>query len=246
MIDTKIFDMVQKNIDALAANNVSWSVPVTHEQITQFKTGNWDSLTMFLPRKDWFFDEIEGKQILCLAGAGGQQAPLFAACGANVTVFDLSENMLEKDRMVAEREHLSLQTEQGNMCDLSRFADNSFDIIINPPSLMYVPDVLPVLKECFRVLKKGGILIVSAPNPINFICEYQEETNQYIACNKLPYKSSEHDNQGNWIEYGHTLESYLGGLIDAGFMFMITGFYENSHEDSVESDFTVKAIKSSI
>lgn len=42
--------------------------------------------------------------MLCLAGAGGLQAPLLACAGAEVTVLDLSERMLDKDRAVAARE----------------------------------------------------------------------------------------------------------------------------------------------
>lgn len=57
-----------------------------------------------------------GFQVLCLAGAGGQQAPYLAAAGADVTVFDLSENMLKKDEFVAKRDGLKLTIIQGNMC----------------------------------------------------------------------------------------------------------------------------------
>lgn len=241
MNTSDIFDQVQKNIDGLASSNVSWSVPVTHEQINQFIDGDWSSLQCFLPPKDWVFNDLEKRKVLCLAGAGGQQAPLFAAAGAEVTVFDLSENMLQKDRLVAERENLSLQIEQGTMCDLSRFSDDSFDIIINPPSLMYVPDVFPVFRECHRILKPDGVFIMCAPNPINYICEYEALTNRYIACNQLPYQSFEHDDQGDWIEYGHTLESYIGGQIKAGFC--ITGFYENRQNNSIETDFVTRAVK---
>ena len=143
-----IFEKVQRNIDKLAAANVSWSSPVTHAQITSFSKGNREGINMFLPPAEWL-SCIKGKKILCLAGAGGQQGPLFAAVGADVVVFDLSENMLEKDRQVAQREGLTLRIVQGNMCDLSVFDDEAFDIIVNPPSLMYVPDVLPAFGKLY-------------------------------------------------------------------------------------------------
>ena len=133
----------------------------------------------------------------------GQQAPLFAALGAKVTVFDLSSNMLEKDKTVAYRENMTIQIEQGK-------------------------------------LKSYGILIMCAPNPINFLCDFDEETQKYIACNTLPYKSYEHDDQGDWVEYGHTLEDYIGGQLAAGFL--LTGFYEDKNGE-IESDFTTRAIK---
>ena len=51
----------------------------------------------------WLGD-LRGKRVLCLAGVGGLQAPLLACAGAEVTVLDLSERMLDKDRAVAARE----------------------------------------------------------------------------------------------------------------------------------------------
>ena len=42
--------------------------------------------------------EITGKDVLCLAGGGGQQSAAFALLGANVTVVDLSEEQLHRDR----------------------------------------------------------------------------------------------------------------------------------------------------
>jgi len=238
-----VFAKVQKNIDDLANQNVGWAKPVTHEQIQAYIAQGKPPETVFMPPREWLFEEMKGKEVLCLAGAGGQQAPLLAALGANVTVFDLSANMLAKDKLAAQRERLAIQIVQGNMCDLSRFSDEAFDMIVNPPSLMYVPDVLPVFRECYRVLKKQGVLIVCAPNPINFICEFDEKTQNYIACNTLPYKSYEHDDQGAWIEYGHTLESYIGGQISAGFS--LTGFYERKNGE-VEADFVTRTVKTAV
>lgn len=50
--------------------------------------------------------------MLCLAGAGGLQAPLFACAGAEVTVLDISEKMLAKDRKIAKEEQLNITIEK--------------------------------------------------------------------------------------------------------------------------------------
>ena len=106
-----------------------------------------------------WLDQVAGWRILCLASGGGQQGPLLAAAGAEVTVFDASEQQLERDRLVARREGLSLATELGDMRDLSHFADGCFDCVFHPISNLYVPDVRPVWRECFRVLRPGGRLL---------------------------------------------------------------------------------------
>ena len=70
--------------------------------------------------RPWFSD-LEGIDVLCLASGGGQQAPIFAAAGANVTVLDNSPRQLAQDRFVAERDSLDLKTVEGDMADLSMF-----------------------------------------------------------------------------------------------------------------------------
>ena len=240
---TNVYEQVEKNMNELVNNNVYWSASATAEEMQNAREGKL-SIRFFdkeVPA-EWLKD-IKGKKVLCLAGAGGLQAPLFACAGAEVTVLDISEKMLDKDRKIAEAEHLNIRIEKGNMCDLSRFPDGSFDYILNPTSLMYVPDVKPVFKECYRVLKNGGIFIMMAPSPINYLCDYIEDENggYYKAVNRIPYCSADFDNTGDWVEYGHTMEDYIGGQIESGFV--IEGYCECQLEDITELHFVTKAVK---
>jgi 2-polyprenyl-3-methyl-5-hydroxy-6-metoxy-1,4-benzoquinol methylase len=71
--------------------------------------------------REWF-PPLSGLDTLCLACGGGQQGPVLAAAGANVTVFDNAPRQLDQDRFVAEREGLAnLKTVEGDMRDLSYF-----------------------------------------------------------------------------------------------------------------------------
>lgn len=237
-----IFAQVQRNIDALVEGDVNWSVCAAPEQLQSAREGQL-TLTFGIDGvipAEWL-GCLEGKRVLCLAGAGGLQGPLLACAGAEVTVLDLSERMLDKDREVAAREGLHMRIEQGNMCDLSRFADASFDLVFNPPSIFYVPDVNPVFREVHRVLKPGGTFIMVSSNPIAYVCDWDEKAQCYKAVNRMPYSSQEHDGQGDWVEYGHTMESYLGGQIAAGFV--ITGYLENQAEDITELYFVTRSEK---
>jgi 2-polyprenyl-3-methyl-5-hydroxy-6-metoxy-1,4-benzoquinol methylase len=243
---TNIYEQVEKNVDALVENNVSWSACATSEEMENAKAGNLK--IKFFDKEiptDWLKD-IKGKKVLCLAGAGGLQAPLLACAGAEVTVLDLSDKMLDKDRKIAETELLNIKIEKGNMCDLSRFSDNSFDYILNPTSLMYVPNVKTVFKECYRVLKDGGVFIMMAPSPINYLCDFISDENggYYKAVNRMPYCSTDFDSNGDWVEYGHTMEDYIGGQIECGFA--ITGYVECQLEDITELHFLTRAIKNSM
>ncbi len=236
-----IFRQVERNIDRLAAANVNWSACASAEQLQMAREG-----MVALPfagdrtvPAGWLGD-LRGKKVLCLAGAGGLQAPLFACAGAEVTVLDLSERMLDKDREVAAREGLEIRI-HGNMCDLSCFPDEAFDLVFNPPSLFYVPDVTPVFREVHRVLKPGGCFIMISTNPIAYVCDYDSEAGCYKAVNRMPYCSTDHADQGDWVEYGHTMDSYIGGQLRCGFV--LTGYEEHQMEDITELYFITKAEK---
>ena len=237
-----IFDRVERNIDRLAANDVNWSHPATAEQLQRAREGTPGlpfGVNDSIPAA--WLGNLRGRKVLCLAGAGGLQAPLLACAGAEVTVLDLSEKMLDKDREIAAREGLSIRIEHGNMCDLGRFEDGSFDLVLNPPSLFYVPDVMPVFREVYRVLKSGGSFIMISMAPIAYVCDYDEALGCYKAVNRMPYRSTDHADQGDWVEYGHTMESYIGGQLQCGFV--LTGYKESQQEDITELYFATKGEK---
>jgi 2-polyprenyl-3-methyl-5-hydroxy-6-metoxy-1,4-benzoquinol methylase len=95
---------------------------------------------------DWL-GELSGKRVLCLASGGGQQGPILAAAGARVTVFDNSPAQLARDRLVAERESLTIRTVEGDMRDLSALADGTFDLIVHPGFFLLPKSHVPMYKE---------------------------------------------------------------------------------------------------
>ena len=237
-----IFKQVEQNINRLAEGRVAWSEPASQEQLSRARMGR---LVLFFGDEEavpseWLGD-LHGKRVLCLAGAGGMQAPILACAGAEVTVLDLSERMLDRDRAVSAREGLNIRIEHGNMCDLSRFPDGSFDLVVNPPSLFYVPDVTPVFREVYRVLRRGGVFIMASSNPIAYVCDWDEEMQCYKAINRMPYCSADHADQGEWVEFGHTMESYIGGQLRCGFA--LTGYIERQMDDITELYFITRGEK---
>lgn len=130
-----IFEQVEKNIDKLVLNNADWTASASKDALKAAKKGN--PVLPFYDKEvpgEWLAN-IKGKRVLCLAGAGGLQAPILACAGAEVTVLDISDKMLDKDRELAKTEKLSMDIRKGNMCDLSEFPADTFDLVVNPPSL---------------------------------------------------------------------------------------------------------------
>ena len=199
--------------------------------------GNWSVVLIgYSPvQRDWFPDSLAGKDVLCLASGGGQQGPVLAAAGATVTVLDNSARQLAQDRMVADRDGLVLTTVLGDMRDLSAFADASFDLVFNPVSNVFSPDLAPVWSECYRVLRQGGLLLAGFMNPDIFIfdADAAENRDELIVRHALPYSDLTHLTPAERarlfgadapVEYSHTLGEQIGGQLDAGFV--ITGFAE--------------------
>ncbi|MYM26853.1 methyltransferase domain-containing protein [Duganella sp. CY15W] len=223
--------------DRQAAQNCEWSQPVTAEEIAAARNGSWQvRLTPGALPAGWL-DNVRGLRILCLASGGGQQAPVLAAAGADVTVFDASDLQLQQDRMVAQRDGLALKVVQGDMRDLSAFADDAFDVVFHPISNLYVPDVRPVWRECFRVLRRGGRLLSSFYNPVVFVGDRDPayaEQGLIRPRFSIPYSDVDdleaealaaRQQRGEALVFGHSLGDQINGQLAAGFV--LTGFYED-------------------
>ncbi|MDQ3062188.1 MAG: SAM-dependent methyltransferase, partial [Acidobacteriota bacterium] len=66
--------------DAQVEKGSEWSVPVSSEIINEARRGNWSIvLTPVKPVPREWFGDVRGKDVLCLASGGGQQAPVLAA-----------------------------------------------------------------------------------------------------------------------------------------------------------------------
>ena len=218
-----------------------WTVPVGPDVIEAARRGEWEVLltnTKPVPRA--WFPEMRGAEVLCLASGGGQQAPVLAAAGASVIVLDNSPRQLDQDRLVAGRESLDLGTAAGDMRDLSIFADDSFDLVFHPVSNLFVPEVLPVWREAFRVLRSGGVLLAGFLNPAVYVFDLDlaDTTGELRVRYELPFAAatslSEKElkrwvERGDPLEFSHTLEDQIGGQTDAGFL--IAGLYEDRHRD---------------
>ena len=235
-----MMDIVEHNKEAWA-NEVEignqWTRPVGPEIINAARNGRWSLLltpTILVPA-EWF-GCVKNKKILCLASGGGQQGPVLSAAGAVVTVFDNCPAQLEKDKYVSERDGLEIKLMQGDMKDLSMFENGTFDIIFHPVSNCFVENVETVWKECFRVLKKGGKLLSGFCNPLTFIFDLNlwDSEKTFKVKYKIPYSDIEQLPENELekkiknktaLEFGHSLDSQIGGQIKAGFS--INGFYED-------------------
>jgi SAM-dependent methyltransferase len=228
---TGSFDPVAHNRaawDREVESDNEWTRPVGPEVIARARGGDWSVVLIGyepVPR-DWFPADLAGASVLCLASGGGQQGPVLAAAGAAVTVFDNSPRQLSRDQEVADREGLAVRTVLGDMRDLSAFADGSFDVVFNPVSNVFCPELAPVWRESFRVLRAGGILMSGFMNPDIFVFDVAalDERGELIVRHPLPFSTldlpgdeRERSYGAGPIEYSHSLTEQIGGQLAAGF-----------------------------
>jgi SAM-dependent methyltransferase len=222
--------------NALANANVEWSQPRLEYSIEEARQQ--------IGRHS-IIQDVAGKRVLCLASGGGQDSVDFGLLGADVTVFDLSDIQLERDRQAAAHHGLKVNTIQGDMRDLSVFPANSFDIVWQVYSLNFVPAVEPVFCQVARVLSPGGIYFLQFANPFTQAVDDEAwDGNAYPL--KHPYIDGEDltHHFPDWDvpqpdgtnltlpsphEYRHTLSTVLNTLINTGFTLL--GLWECMQRD---------------
>ena len=177
-----------------------------------------------LDGRGWLPDSVAGLNVLCLASGGGWQSILYAAAGANVTVVDLSESMLRLDTRDARRRSFQVQTVQASMDDLSMFANESFDIVHQPVSSCYVPDLKPVYAGIARVLRSHGLYISQHKQPVSLQISHRSERQQFVIGveyyheGPLPQQQDTAYRESGATEYLHRLDQIVGDLCLAGFV----------------------------
>ena len=244
-------DINASTIDRWIEEGWEWGVPIDHETYLKARSGEWDVLlTPTKPVPHEWFGELKGKKLLGLASGGGQQMPIFAALGADCTVFDYSEKQLESERLVAQREGYRIRIVRGDMTKRLPFDDGEFDIVFHPVSNCYIKDVLHVWRECARVLKKGGVLLSGTDHFVNHLVDDDEER----IVNRLPFDPLENPGQMKQLEendcgvqFSHTITEQIGGQLKAGFR--LTDMYEDTngsgrlHELNVPTMLAMRSVK---
>lgn len=184
---------------------------------------------------------VRGKNVLCLAGGGGQQSAVYGLLGANVTVFDLTPEQLEADERAADHYGYSVETIQGDMRDMSALPAAHFDRIHQPISTLFIPDLRELYAGVARVLKPGGLYHSQYAVPLLYMAAAQPWDGQaYTLRIAQPYVRGAiletEDGEMNFSEgvsfseFHHLLSDIINGQVAEGLA--ISGVWENPRPDT--------------
>lgn len=111
-----------------------------------------------------FLKELQGKNVLDIGTGSGYYTKYCIDAGANVTLVDYSQkildlllNKIESNRLKVLRADISHKVPE--------MPSHSKDYIICSFVLHYIKDLSIPLKEFYRILKKGGLLLISVHHP---------------------------------------------------------------------------------
>jgi len=118
--------------------------------------------------------DVSGISALELACGAAQNAVALAKMGATVTALDISPDQLRAARELVTSESVDVNLVRGDMERLGMFRGGSFDLVLSAFGWEYVPDLRACFAECYRVLRDGGLLVVSTVHPLAAF-EWDEE-----------------------------------------------------------------------
>ena len=111
-------------------------------------------------RYAWALERAAGKDVLEIACGTGPGLGLLQKVARSFVAGDISEQILARARA-----HYGTRVDLRAMDAMALpFADQSLDVIIIFEALYYVPDAQKFADECRRVLRPGGVVLVSNAN----------------------------------------------------------------------------------
>lgn len=216
-------DAQLRTAEYLRTNEAAWDHLATDHAFAGPVNLPPDRITAQAAMDPWLREYgVEGRRLLCLAAGGGRHGPLHALAGADVTVVDISSEQLRHDQRAARDHGLQLQTVRASIDDLSALPSGGFDIVLQPVSSCYLPDLAPLHAEVARLLCSGGMYVVQHKQPGSLQASAEPTAGHYVIDHpqvegaRLTAVDGVGHRERGTAEFLHTLDALLGGLCRAG------------------------------
>ena len=109
----------------------------------------------------------------------GQMIPILAAKGYQVHAIDVSQEMVNLSNHEADVNNVNAKINVGD-CEYLDYPDNYFDVYVAMGVIEYLDDDLLMLKEIQRVLKPGGVAILTIRNVLSVHVRWRTIYRKYV------------------------------------------------------------------
>lgn len=112
-------------------------------------------------------DQCRGKNVLDIASGEGYGSALLATVAGNVTGVDISAEVVKEANQKYAAKFSNLQYLEGST-DKIPADDRSFDVVVSFETIEHHDQHITMMQEIKRVLKPGGLLIISSPDKLYY------------------------------------------------------------------------------
>jgi ubiquinone/menaquinone biosynthesis C-methylase UbiE len=130
-------------------------------------------------------DVAPGCQFLDVGCGSGRLALIAAKEGIQVTGVDIASNLLERARVLAQAEGLTVRFEEAD-AEALPFEDANFDVVASLIGAMFAPRPELVAKELLRVCVPGGTIAMANWTPQGFVGQMFKTVSTFIAPVGMP------------------------------------------------------------
>lgn len=209
-----------------------------------------------LKKYSGYFDTYDGIKVANICGSCGKKAIPLALLGAQVTIFDISEDNKRYALEVAEAANVDIDFE---VCDILEIDTDQyggyFDVVFMEGGILhYFHDIDEFMRMMFSLLKNGGKLICSDFHPftkISDILNFEQSTSGYFSTDVFEgemaharfYKDDIRKAMPKCSYRKYTISEIINSIINSGFCLKKFDEHPAWTNDKLPGEFTAIAIK---
>ena len=191
-------------------------------------------------RQPEVLESVEGRAYVELGCGGGQGSVGTAELGADPVVgVDFSGEQLRHARRLRDLYGVDARFLQGDVTSLP-FADGTFEVASSEGVYQMVADLEGAFREAHRVLRDGGVFVLSVPHPLYEVLDVETGTfeKDYLGDDRRRITIDE-TYDAEMVVFDRTVADLHNALVDAGFevrRLLETRHHRAEDEDPPDSD----------
>lgn len=203
-----------------------------------------------------YFDKYTDIKVANICGSCGKKAIPLAVLGAEVTIFDISEDNRRYALEVADAAQVSIDFEVGDVLEINMDKyRNYFDVVFMEGGVLhYFHDINEFMNIMYSLLKVGGKMICSDFHPFSKVCDLvgakQPDMNYFSTevfegeMAHAPFYDEEIREKMPKCSYRrYTVSEIINAVIGCGFILQRFDEYPSWTDSKMPGEFTIVAGK---